>query len=49
MTPSKPARFEAAIPEQFPGATRAEIVSAKLLLEFLVAVDDANAALHMGF
>jgi hypothetical protein len=48
LTPSKAAAVSAAFPESLAGAARAGVVAADLLDEFLVAVDDPLAALHLG-
>ncbi len=45
----KKARVSAASLEQHPTAARAQVVAAELLVQFLVAVDDPEAPLDVGF
>jgi hypothetical protein len=47
LTPSKPARFEAALLESFAAAAGAEIVPTELLLEQFLAMDHAQAGLNL--
>ena len=47
--PSKAARFQAAPLEPLAATARAEVVAAELLLQQLVAMDEANADLHVRF
>jgi hypothetical protein len=48
LTPSKPARFEAAVFKDFAVAARAQVVAAKLRFEELVAVDNAGSDLNLS-
>jgi hypothetical protein len=49
LEPSKTARLEAAPLEPLSAAARAEIVPPEFLLKQLIAVDEADANLHVRF
>ena len=49
MTPSKASRFQAALLESLAATAGAGIVTSELLLQQLVAVNDANTALDLRF
>ena len=48
MTPSKSARSQTALPEELAAVAGAQVVTAELFLEQLVAMDGADAGLDLA-
>jgi hypothetical protein len=48
LTPSKSARFQAALPEQLAASARAQVVAAKFFFQEFIPANYPNSDLHLG-